>query len=138
MHGTAQSALRQRAVAAAVERLVQALEAAETQAAVAREVEAAVARRLAPGGWHEAETEACTARARHRAARAVGRQEEEAAREARLAAIKEKEHARCKEAEARRVCTACRLRVHCMRTACALYVHCMPTLHALFLHRSFG
>ena len=132
MHGTAQSALRQRAVAAAVERLVRALEAAETQAAVAREVEA----RLAPGGWHEAETEACTARARHRAARAVGRQEEEAAREARLAAIKEKEHARCKEAEARRVCTACPLRV--MHTACALYVHCMPPLHALFLHRSFG
>ena len=104
--------MRQRAVAAAVERLVRALEAAETQAAVAREVEA----RLAPGGWHEAETEACAARARHRAARALGRQEEEAAREARLAAIvaareeacatqwdatKEREHARCKELEAR-------------------------------------
>ena len=104
--------------------LVRALEAAETQAetqaAVAREVEAAVARRLAPGGWHEAESEACAARARHRAARAVGRQEEEAARKARLAAIvaarevacatqwdatKEREHARCKEAEARRLST---------------------------------
>ena len=95
---------------------------AETQAAVAREVEAAVARRLAPGGWHEAESEACAARARQRAARAVGRQEEEAARKARLAAIvaareaacdhptqwdatKEREHARCKEAEARRLST---------------------------------
>ena len=109
--------------------LVRALEAAETQAetqaAVAREVEAAVARRLAPGGWHEAESEACAARARQRAARAVGRQEEEAARKARLAAIvaareaacdqgegcdqwdatKEREHARCKEAEARRLST---------------------------------
>ena len=61
----------------------------------AREVEAALARRLAPGRWHETETEACAARARHRAARAVGRPEEEAAREARLAAIVAAREAAC-------------------------------------------